>query len=166
MKYMKGDLLTLAENGVFNLIIQGNNIFNTMGGGIAASIAKKFPEAYQADLQTVKGDRKKLGTYTFAVINGLTVVNAYTQATFWDPTDMLDYDAVDKVMEKIANDFPDKNIGMPLIGAGLAMGKWERLAKVIEKHLPNATIVVFNQADWNKHVESVFDNTKDVLLSQ
>lgn len=166
MKYKFGNLITMGINGDFDVIVHGCNIYNIMGGGIAAEVNKRLNEAYQADLQTVKGDRKKLGTYTFAVINGLTVVNAYTQATFWDTNDMLDYDAVDKVMEKIANDFPNKNIGMPLIGAGLAMGKWERLVKIIEKHLPNATIVVFNQADWNKHVESVFDNTKDVLLSQ
>lgn len=164
MKYMFGNLITMGINGTFDCIVHGCNLYNTMGGGIAAEVNKRLNEAYQADLKTVKGDRKKLGTYTFAVIDGLTVINAYTQATFWDPSDMLDYDAVDKVMAKIAVDFPNKRIGMPLIGAGLAGGKWSKLLPIIEKYLPDAFIVVFNQNDYMKIVEPTFRKDVDIFI--
>lgn len=59
-----------------------------------------------------------------------TIINAYTQYTYWDVDDMLSYDAVRNVMQRIKEDF-DKGddyiprIGIPLIGAGLAMRRLE-----------------------------------------
>ena len=39
-----------------------------MGKGIAKTIKTRFPEAYQADLKTNKGDREKLGTISFTSV--------------------------------------------------------------------------------------------------
>ena len=83
MKTISGDLIHLAKSGDFDLIVHGCNCFCTMGPGIAKAIKAVFPAACDADLATAKGDRSKLGTCTFAVIdqNGapLVLVNAYTQ---------------------------------------------------------------------------------------
>ena len=59
MKLIKGDLIQLAKNGEFDVIIHGCNCFCTMGAGIAKTIKDIFPEAYKADLNTKKGDRSK-----------------------------------------------------------------------------------------------------------
>ena len=59
MKRKQGDLLQYAQEGVFDVIIHGCNCFCTMGAGIAKAIKARFPEAYQADCQTPKGDRAK-----------------------------------------------------------------------------------------------------------
>ena len=40
-----------------------------MGAGIARTIRHKFPQAYIQDIQTIKGDKSKLGTYTFSVVD-------------------------------------------------------------------------------------------------
>ena len=83
MKTMTGDLVHLAKSGEFDLIVHGCNCFCTMGAGIAKGIKAAFRAASKTDLATARGDRTKLGTCTFAVIdqNGtpLVVVNAYTQ---------------------------------------------------------------------------------------
>lgn len=165
MKYKFGNLITMGLNGEFDVIVHGCNIFNTMGAGIAAEIRTKIPSAYATDCLTKKGDRNKLGTYTSTQVGDLTVVNAYTQATYWDPNDAINYPAVEAVMKKIANDFPNKRIGMPLIGAGLAGGKWSKLLPIIEKYLPDAFIVVFNQNDYMKIVEPTFRKDVDILLT-
>jgi len=65
MKYAKGDLLKMAEEGKFDVIVHGCNCFNTMGAGIARQIARRFPEAYAADCETIASDISKLGTFSF-----------------------------------------------------------------------------------------------------
>ena len=98
MQRIKGDLIKLAIKGDFDVIIHGCNCFCTMGAGIALTIKKVFPEAYQADLQTNKGDKEKLGNYTSATIhrNGhqITVINAYTQYHYRGPGNKADYNAI------------------------------------------------------------------------
>jgi len=86
MKIAQGDLILLAKHGQFDVIIHGCNCFCSMGKGIALSIKKEFPNAYHADLETIKGDSTKLGSYSQAQIqfasHDFTVINAYTQFNY------------------------------------------------------------------------------------
>jgi len=136
---LKGDLIQLALDGKFDVIIHGCNCFCSMGAGIAKSIRDKFPEAYQADLKTNMGDKKKLGTYTMARIQrkgrSIIVINGYTQYDFSGPGILVDYTAVKKLFTRIKNDFPLQRIGYPKIGAGLAKGNWEVISGIINKEL-------------------------------
>jgi len=97
MKIVRGDLLALALAGQFDVIVQGCNCQCRMGRGIAASIREQFPEAYAADLATVKGDRSKLGTFSSAVITrdpvSFRVVNACTQDHWTGEGVLADYAA-------------------------------------------------------------------------
>ena len=70
MKKITGDLIKLALEGEFDVIVHGCNCFCTMGAGIAKTIKQKFPAAYEADLQTVNGDKSKLGQISWANIEG------------------------------------------------------------------------------------------------
>lgn len=83
MRIVHGDLIKLALAGEFDVIIHGCNCQCAMGAGIAKTIRDVFPEAYQADLATVKGSRTKLGTYSCAAVQRggttITIVNGYTQ---------------------------------------------------------------------------------------
>jgi O-acetyl-ADP-ribose deacetylase (regulator of RNase III) len=74
MKMLKGDLLQFAEDGNFDVIIHGCNCFCQMGKGIALTIKNKFPDAYKADLETAKGEKNKLGTYSKAEAGNFTIV--------------------------------------------------------------------------------------------
>ena len=151
MKVIFGNLLTLAEQGHFDIIVHGCNCLNAMGRGIALTIKNQFPEAYAADCTTVRGDRNKLGTYSYATVqrngNTFTIVNAYTQYDHRPKTSGInaDYQAIQSVMTQIKRDFTGHRIGMPLIGAGLAKGDWALIQHIILKELAgeDITVVVF-----------------------
>lgn len=135
LQHAKGNLLDLAEQGEFDVVIQGCNCFNTMGGGIAREIRERFPQAMLADNETVKGDYNKLGNYTVARANvaGFDIVNAYTQySTSVQGEDVFEYSAFALVLQKLEHKYGDKRIGLPYIGMGLAGGKKDVIMPIIE----------------------------------
>jgi len=139
MKVIRGDLIKLALDGRFDVIVHGCNCQCTMGAGIAKTIKDVFPEAYAADLRTAKGSRDKLGSISAATVmrgsHELTVVNGYTQFNWRGPGVLVDYAAVRTVMKDVKARFPARRIGYPKIGAGLAKGDWTRIAEIIDAEL-------------------------------
>ena len=139
MKEITGDLIQLFRAGQFDVIVHGCNCFCTMGAGIAKTIKEQFPEAYEADLTTVAGDKSKLGAYTKAKITmsgkDCYIVNAYTQYDWRGKGVKADYDAIRSVFSRIRDEFPTARIGYPLIGAGLARGDWGRISTIIDEEL-------------------------------
>jgi len=149
MKEIEGDLIQLAIEGQFDLIIHGCNCQCQMGKGIALTIKKKFPKAYEADCETEKGSREKLGTFSSASVKmnetEFTIINAYTQYHWRGAGVKADYDAIRRVMRAVKQQYSGKRIGYPLIGAGLAGGDWSEISKIIEDELSgeNHTLVRF-----------------------
>ena len=139
MKQVEGDLIALARDGQFDVIVHGCNCFHNMGGGIARIIARTFPEALAADRATPKGDPAKLGTISQATVacggHRLTVVNAYTQFDYQGPGPLVDYDALFRAFRAVAQAHSGARIAYPMIGAGLAGGDWARIAPLIETAL-------------------------------
>ncbi|MTB52699.1 macro domain-containing protein [Lewinella sp. W8] len=139
MKIIQGDLIKLALEGKFDVIVHGCNCFCTMGAGIAKGIKAVFPDAYYADLATEKGDRSKLGTFSSAQINQgdrvITVVNAYTQFHWRGQGKKVDYQALRLAFRAIKESFSGLRIGYPAIGAGLAGGDWAIIEGIIEEEL-------------------------------
>ena len=140
LKHAKGNLLDLAERGEFDIIVQGCNCFNAMGGGIAKEIRARYPEVAAVDAKTQRGDYNKLGNWTSSeVISGdlgyvskFTVINAYTQYGVSTTKDMFEYLAFGLILQKLSHQFEDKRIGLPYIGMGLAGGKKETILPMIE----------------------------------
>jgi len=132
-----------------DVLIHGCNCFNTMGGGIAFFIKNLFPEAYEADLRTKKGDRKKLGTFSFATIdrkdtNIKYIFNLYQQYEFggYRP---LNYEAFYNGLELIRGSITNTNlvIGIPYgIGCGLAKGAWLIVYEMIKEVFKDSTLEV------------------------
>ena len=154
IKHVKGDLIKMALNGDFNLIVHGCNCFCTMGGGIALQIARNFPRAEKVDRLT-KAGANKLGTMTIAEQyverNGhphkLLVVNAYTQFGFSDgQKDVFDYEGFPNILRQIHGIGTSKKIGMPLIGTGLARGDWNRILGHIEHNLGDLNVTIVEYA--------------------
>lgn len=149
MKHIEGNLITLALAGQFDVIVHGCNCFCTMGRGIAQPIKEAFPQAYAADRHTTPGDRAKLGTFTWAVVQApghtFTVVNAYTQYDYRGAGVKADYEAIRRVFQAIKQQFSGRRIGYPLIGAGLARGDWPTISAIIDEVLAgeNHTLVHF-----------------------
>ena len=157
MNEIKGDLIEMALEGHFDVITHGCNCFCTMGAGIAPQIKEAFPDAWQADSGTRRGDIMKLGCYTYADIEikdrgWLTVVNSYTQYNYGRNHEdgdekPIDYDALRLALRKINKNYSKKSIGLPKIGAGLAGGDWKLIKSKIEIELKDmdVTIVHYNK---------------------
>jgi O-acetyl-ADP-ribose deacetylase (regulator of RNase III) len=138
VRVVSGDLLEMAANGQFDVIVHGCNRQRTMGAGIAKQIKVRFPEAFDADLASPLGSAK-LGTISYAVVqlarHQLVVVNGYTQATWRGAGVKVDYDALRSVMRHVKSNFSGKRIGYPKIGAGLAGGDWSVIEKIMDDEL-------------------------------
>lgn len=138
MKIIKGNLLDLADQGEFDIIVHGCNCYNTMGSGIARQIRERYPEAWMADQATLEGDINKLGTISIAQdpSGRFMIVNAYTQYGFNrkdSPTeDVFEYTAFQLILEKMIKRVPNNRFGFPMIGMGLAGGNKERILAMLE----------------------------------
>lgn len=140
MNLVQGNLIEIAKRNEVDIIVHGCNCFNTMGAGIAASIAKEFPDAYNADQETVRGDAGKLGSYTIGLHGRLVIINAYTQyGTSRDGKDVFEYTAFERVLDKLAHRFSSYRFGFPMIGMGLAGGDPERIISMMDKFSETVT---------------------------
>jgi O-acetyl-ADP-ribose deacetylase (regulator of RNase III) len=151
MKYVKGNLLDMAENGDFHVIVHGCNIHHTFGSGIAKQIRERYPQAYEVDLLSNLSDPRKLGMYTAAeiyvrdaegdAISTFVIINLYTQATFGKTGVHVDYDAIargfyalDLALKNSYGANHELRIGIPKIGAGLGGGDWDKIVSIIEEN--------------------------------
>jgi O-acetyl-ADP-ribose deacetylase (regulator of RNase III) len=155
LKHVDGNLLTLAEAGDFDVVIQGCNCFCAMGGGIAREIRERYPHVAAVDAETGLGDYNKLGNYTKAVVEGqdghqFTIINAYTQYNMSTGDDVFEYVAFALILQKIERLYGNYSIGLPYIGMGLARGNSsiimemiEEFAHAVEKKGGSVTLVQF-----------------------
>ncbi len=133
LQHTKGNLLDLAEAGDFDIIVQGCNCLNTMGGGIAREIRERYPVAAEADAETLKGDYRKLGNWTTAFTGKFLIVNAYTQYNMSTGEDVFEYTAFGLILDKLLFVYPGKRFGLPYIGMGLAGGDGRVIMPMIEE---------------------------------
>lgn len=151
-KEIDGNLITLAEEGKFDVITHGCNCFNTMGAGIAPQMAAHFDcNVFPLEHRRYKGDYNKLGQIDWEFIDeyNLYVVNSYTQYHYgYNHLDGVrnpfDYLAFTLCMKKINYAFQDMHIGLPKIGAGLAGGDWNKIIIIIESELKDCDITIVN----------------------
>jgi len=159
LKHSKGNLIDMAEQGLFDVIVHGCNCQNTMGSGIAKEIRARYPEAYEADTEAHKPyglhPIELLGNFSRAVSTWhsqyFVIVNAYTQVNYLPRgVDHFEYDSFALILRKLAAVYPGKRFGFPYIGMGLAAGNGfrimnmlEEFAQAIEKTGGSATLVEF-----------------------
>jgi O-acetyl-ADP-ribose deacetylase (regulator of RNase III) len=181
-KEIEGNLITLAQQGNFDVISHGCNCLCTMGAGIAPQMAKAFGcdnfpkerrygveiglDGLEHPIETGNvGDINKLGTIDYQTKTyaggtspenifefDLTVVNSYTQYHYAknhkDGVSVpVDYDAITMCMRKMNHIFAGKKIGLPMIGAGLAGGDWNRIKTIIQTEFTkcDVTVVIFKK---------------------
>lgn len=153
INYVKCDLLDFP----CDVMIQGCNCYCTMGAGVAAAIAKEYPEAAQADKEYTGLGRwvaksTKLGNYSTALVkhrktrDNLLIINAYTQNGFKKSgrrSDLFEYGEFKLICRKLKSSIsPKAKIAMPKIGAGLAGGDWTKIEAIINEVFDDREIVV------------------------
>lgn len=151
MKVTEGNLIDLAENGEYDIIVQGCNCFNRMNSGIAKEIRTRYPQVYEADTKFIPKDPAgRLGKFSIAPcrykknnpeldqnIFEFKVVNAYTQFRYasYSGEVVVNYEALATCFSGIAHQFGNLRIAYPKIGAGLGGGDWNIIADIIDKEL-------------------------------
>ena len=138
----KGDLLT-SEHQV---IIHGCNARGVMGRGIALAIRLNWPEVFYEYKKQFDKNGLKLGEIIPVTVKNKTVVNIITQDHYNNngPDHVyLDYEGLRKGLYSL-KEYLDKHkytsFGMPLIGAGLANGKWPLIEKIINEVFEDTSI--------------------------
>jgi len=133
LKTVKGNLIDLAEQGEFNIIVQGCNCFETMGSGLAREIKARYPAAYEADIKySHAGDYNKLGCYSVMLSKRFNIINCYSQFGFARDSDVFEYDSFKLILQKLAYAYPGGKFGFPMIGCGLAGGDKDRIVGMLE----------------------------------
>lgn len=141
MLYKDGNLLDLAENGEFDVIIHGCNAFHRMKSGLAKEISERYPEVVEADNKTTYGDRSKIGTYSQCLVNntiydGFLIINAYTQFhmnKIGEPfKDHFEYEGFQNILNELLKNYGSYRFGFPKIGCGLAGGDEAKIMKMLE----------------------------------
>lgn len=133
IKEIQGDVFKAKED----LLIHGCNCFRAMGAGIAKGIRELYHGAWFEDQKSLWGDKIKLGNYTFWTgqhyyyPQNITVINIYTQYKYGHTEVYADYNAITNGLLQVKDNFPNKSIAMPRIGAGLARGDWNVIFRII-----------------------------------
>jgi O-acetyl-ADP-ribose deacetylase (regulator of RNase III) len=149
-----GNLITLAKDGEFDVIAHGCNCMCTMGAGLAPHMASAFGcDLFKLENTQYRGDINKLGQIDGVLVSradmkrGVFVLNAYTQYKYGrnhadGDAVPVDYDAITLCMRKINHNFKGMHIGLPMIGAGLAGGDWEKIKQIIKRELKDCIVTI------------------------
>lgn len=142
MKYIVGDICDALEAGDVDAIGHQANCFNTMNSGVAKAIRTRFPEAYEADCKTIKGDIEKFGDLSLATVVtefgfGL-IYNLYGQYNYgYDAAGYTSYEKLEQALTAMRDDLLTvkslRCVGFPKIGAGLGGGDWGTIAEIIDR---------------------------------
>ena len=156
--YKVGDLLKSNSE----VIAHGCNCFLTMGSGIARSIREQFPEAYEADCKTRRGDMNKLGTFSKVDTTKFRVYNLYSQFGYggFDPLHRTNYLALTNAMTAMKKDILENygrwpSVSFPRIGCGLGAGKWADVERIIEQVFVDLDVYVYDLPEVPKMEETL-----------
>lgn len=153
IEYKKGDLVEALRTGEVEAIAHQANCFNTMNSGVAKSIRAAYPEAYEADCQTLKGDFDKLGTLSSVIIENEQegfgwIFNLYGQFNYGrEPgvvyTDIEALRNAVKMMRLFLDAANITKLGVPKMGAGLGGAKWEDVEAILIEELDDFDVTVY-----------------------
>ncbi len=138
-----GDLIEESLNSRFDIITHGCNCFKNMGVGIAHTIKKTYPKAYETDLNSnpILGDISVCYDYKTIIIN--SYIQYYPgKSKYINDTINIRYNAIKSCLSKINKNFTGKTIGIPLIGCGYAGLDWEIVKPIIQEELKDMEVTV------------------------
>lgn len=140
------------------------NCFNTMGSGVAKEVRESYPEVYEADCRTIKGDTGKLGSFSFAKTkDGKVGYNLYSQFNYgYDGKLYTNYDAMRRGLEKIrehirTNLKTNAKVGIPCrMGCARGGGDWNEVLRIITEvfEKESVEIVICEFKEYSKQEEN------------
>ncbi|AXH70994.1 phosphatase [Vibrio phage BONAISHI] len=141
LNFKDGDIFKFYnEHDVF---IHQANCQCRIKSGVAKGVSIHMPELVEADNLTIKGDPRKLGTFSTATINDTICINLYGQFYYGTDEVQTDYAAISRALKAIGIMYRGLNICMPKIGSGLAGGHWPIIQDLINIHLRHCSVTVY-----------------------
>jgi O-acetyl-ADP-ribose deacetylase (regulator of RNase III) len=139
--YVNGNLLDCSES----ILIHGTNAQGKFASGVAGQIRTRYPEAYTAYMKTYVTDGLQLGLIIPAISGEKLILNAITQEFYgYNNQTYVNYPALISIFNQLNKIFnKDDRIAMPMIGAGLGGGDWNRIEEIIEISAVNYQPVVY-----------------------
>lgn len=131
----KGNAIDVAQQFGTNFG-HGCNCFCTMGLGIAAEVKRRLPELYKSDMQTKRGDRDKLGTFTHHEFDWGIGYNLYTQYTYSHFEVSARLGSLRLAVAGALHHALEANgqaLTIPYIGCGAARGPVREIVKIFEE---------------------------------
>ena len=151
IKYVHGDLMKAQEE----FIIHGCNAQGVMGSGVAKLLRDADENVFTEYRKVYDAQGLKVGDVIWVPRTklGKTVVNAVTQEFYGREPGVVyvSYEGLAEAMRKIDEhaksiksfEWTKVAMALPLIGAGLAQGKWSLISEIIEQHANHWQPVVY-----------------------
>lgn len=146
MQVIHKDLLTVDRGVLFHQV----NCMGVMGGGIARSIALKWPQveaAYKGKCDRTSNPERLLGrTFMYGLKDDLFIANVFGQNSISRTSRQTNYEATVEAFERLQESQVIKNLPLYFpknMGCGLGGGNWKIYSAIIEAHFPDAIICEF-----------------------
>lgn len=145
IKYVIGDATNPIDDNPYRFIIHVTNNKRGWGRGFVMAISKKWklPE------QEFRNEKPDLGDVQFVLVEtGLFVVNMCAQDGYatHDKSLVLDYEALDKCLKKVAVNVKAFNgsVHAPRFGSGLSGGSWDVIESIIQDRLGDVPVTIYD----------------------
>lgn len=151
IKYIEGDLFKSKPK----VVLHGCNTQGGFGSGFAEVLKGLYPEVANAYYAAHKNNSLYLGTVIWIEVRGVLIGNCLTQPTYGrDGNRHVSYEAFEACMRNVnhvaVNGIPGgsfeggfNEVSMPMIGADLGGGDWNKLGKIISEQLVDVQPTVF-----------------------
>ena len=134
--YVKGDLLEANAD----IICHQVNLQGVMGGGLAYSIARKYPKVNKVYKNYIP---KQLGEVCFADTKDFTIANCFSQTESFD----TDYSALRTCLYKVKGYMIScgyTSVAIPYkYGCGIANGDWKKVLSVFEEVFKGFNVLIY-----------------------
>lgn len=146
MKYIKGNLLDLLDEGKINTIAHQVSTKGVMGKGLAKQIANRYPQVRKEYKTLCTSTENTLG-FVQVLSNGddKTILNVFSQSGYGTTKRHTNYAAIAVAFALYLDTYKTPTIGIPkYFGCGLGGGNWNTVEAIFKdlEHLYDVEFIV------------------------
>ena len=152
----------LGHEKEYDAIIVSSDINCTMSHGYSYYVGTLFPYAFDANMSTKYGDRRKLGTIIEASKEGCpTFIIAFIIKRFFGRNvDYLSYESLEKCLSEINRKYKGKKLACKFLGTAVfdGNGNKERVRKIFEDTMKDVDLTIYDKEQLTR--EEMYWRTK------
>lgn len=143
IKYLTGNILDSKAEALVNTV----NTVGVMGKGIALQFKRAYPNNFKAYNQACQNEQVEIGKLFVTKDRNLStgekvIINFPTKKNWRKPSE---YEYIEKGLQDLLNvidSYKIKSIAIPPLGAGNGGLEWEKVKRIISKHLNQLDVEV------------------------